>query len=243
MKKILFQSLVFLALSLNPANANQTRIVAEVFTAQTGTCFYQPQGDQEIKNILSEHPDTLVLTCLDSYVTEPLLKPDEKEAFGGYCLKRKVEYGGFKEIYTFNIPMVIVNGIYDLNAAYPAQIPTGIAMASQYTTIIPFDITSSDNGLQASIPALPEGLDAKGHYMIRLVAYRPETATNPEGLMDLVNPVTAVREIGPWNGQAESLFIPTKDLENRGFAVLIQQEPYGAIIAAGRVENPYKEPL
>lgn len=226
-----------LAVLLVPGAALAGTLVAEVFTAQTSTCAYQPQGDQEIKDILAQYPDVLVITCHDSYLAEPDLTPGEKEAFGGYCSKRKVEYAGFHAIYTFNIPLVMVNGHYDLNASYPGQIPAGIAMARQNTQVVAFEVSASDNNmLQASLPSLPEG-SAGGHYAIRLVAYRPETDTRPEDLMGIVNPITAVRELGAWDGRAQSLSVPIDGLEKRAFAVIVQENVYGPIIAAGKIEK------
>lgn len=245
MKKYILPALLITGITaILPALADETQplsAVAEVFTAATSTCDYQPQGDQEIKDILAKTPDVLVLTCHDAYITEPKLSAEEEQAYKGYCVKRKVEYAGAHDIYTFNIPMVMVNGRYDLNAAYPPQIHTGIAMARSLSQIRPVILFLDDNktlhfDFSPEIALAAQALG--GTYKARLFAYRPETEFRSTDLMSIVNPVTAVRDLGYWDKTPQSYAIPLKGLEPRGLAVILQQEPYGDIIAAGRTEPP-----
>lgn len=216
-----------------------TAVVAEIFNAATGECAYQPQGEQEINDILARTPDVLVLTCHDSYIKEPHLSGGEQEAYSGYCLKRRVEYAGAHNIFTFNIPMMVVNGQYDLNAAYPLQIPTGITMAHSFAEIQPIELSlTGDEVLHFALsPETAAAAEkAGGEYKTRLVAYRPETEFRESELMNVVNPITSVRDLGVWDKHPQSFSVPLTGLDRGALAVILQQEPYGQIIAAGRIQ-------
>lgn len=223
------------------AEAVPISAVAEVFIDSKNSCGYNETGEAELKNIEASAPDVLVLTCQDRYVKEPKLLKDEQEAYGGYCLKRKVEYAGAHNMHAFNIAMVVVNGRYDLNAAYPAQIPAGVKMARSFSELGPIALSLTQQGALSYTfsPEIENTARALGgDYKAMLVAYRPEVELKEGDLRSVVNPVTAVRDLGAWDKNPQSFSIPLAGLEHGELAVLLQQQPYGPIIAAGRIEYP-----
>ncbi|MCD8566392.1 MAG: DUF1223 domain-containing protein [Alphaproteobacteria bacterium] len=231
-------------ISAFPAFAEESPAVSavvEIFTDTKDSCGYDDNGEQAIKDIQQEAPDVLVLTCHDAYVQEPQLPSEEDEAYGGYCRKRKVEYAGDHKLYTFNIPMVMINGRYDMNAGYPSQIPAGINMALSFSEIKPISLSLTEDGmLTYTLSSDVESSAQKigGDYKIMLVAYRTETDLRDGDMRSVINPVTAVRDLGMWNKQPQNFSIPVTGLEHGDLAILVQQKLYGPIIAAGRISYP-----
>lgn len=222
-----------------PAQSRTHSAVAELFTEETNSCSLSGQGLYAFNDVMADFPHILTLSCNDQYIEPSLLSPapspEEMEAYGGHCKKRKVEYAGMHGIYIFNIPLAMVNGRYNLNANYPAQITTGLKMADQLSEIETIDLDYTENSLKITIPEITLAAP-DAHYTLSLIAFRPETDFTQSSITGVINPITAVKNLGEWSHNAITISAPLDNMEKRAFAVILQQENYGDILAAGSIE-------
>lgn len=214
------------------------RAVAEAFSQKTGTtCVYDPALDSNFKDVFVQYPDILALTCYDPILKKPLVSQEETRIFGGFCGYRKIEYEGHQNILYTSAPMVMINGVYDVNLRYAGQLKPALAMASALSEIQSLDVRMEEGHLNVSVNPVLYNYAPEDRYTVWLVTYKKGVFPNPDEVITAVNPIISMTELGKWQGAAQNFSVSLKDIEAENIAVFVQKDLLGKIIAAGRIER------
>lgn len=224
-------------------------VVVELFTSQG--CSSCPPADALLKK-LAGRPDVLALALHVDYWDyigwkDTFANPAYTRRQKGYA-----HVGGRKMIYT---PQMIVMGHRDVSGADAMGITD--AIASHQTDPRPVALEIQRNGEQLSLSISPRVSLPQIPVSIHLVRYSPlQTVQITRGELtghsiEYANIVQDLQQVGTWDGQdALEMVIDLPDarqdaltgdltgstLAEQQTAVLIQQAPFGPILAAAWVE-------
>jgi hypothetical protein len=204
-----------------------TPVVLELFTSQE--CTFCPQADV-LMGQMSQQEGLIVLSCHVDYFSRTPQSLGQR-----FCTERQDTYNrqiGSGPRYT---PQLIVNGALDV-IGYDAGRVAKAVMKARETPIEKMTILPAmPNGFSIGLPDIQ-----KGAYTISLLMVdRPREIVETQGAQSgrtqtYYNVVSGLKNLGAWDGVQKTLdldlsFTP----ENQGFAVLVQDEKTGHIMAAG----------
>jgi len=215
--------------------ASQQPIVVELFTSQS--CSSCPPADQVLAE-LAVHDQVIAIGCHVTYWDHLQWKDTLSQAF---CTDRQRAYAaafGNPQVYT---PQMVINGEVEFvgsNRSRAAQ-----AITTPDHAVQPLKLTlTSDTVLTLTLPdlavkAAPQTLwlmQYQNHHSQRMKA-----GENRGKTVAYTNPAQALKKVGAWSGDAQTLDIPIPKSWPKpnlgGYIVLAQTNGFGAIVAAGKV--------
>lgn len=222
----------FAALAQQQDQTTRDPVVVELFTSQG--CSSCPPADALLHQ-LAQRPDVLALALHVDYWDyigwkDTFASPAHTRRQKGYA-----HVGGRKMIYT---PQMIVMGHQDISGADGMGIADAIKKHQVEPRPVALDLQRSGNRLTISVsPRSPLG---ELPVSIQIVRYTPkETVEITRGelrghRLDYANIVRDVEQVGVWDGRGNMQVTVDLDTEAET-AVLVQQAPFGPILAAARV--------
>lgn len=207
-------------------------VVVEAFI--NTSCGVDVAKDVEFEKIWNEHPEALILTCHDGFLNEAYKV--QSNDFLEPCSRRKYSYSSAHDLEAVSKSLVMVNGRYPANYAYPGVTESAIVMADALDHVETIVMAREDEALNIEFPALhsedPLDLD------VFLYIYAPEVAEDEETGMRVINPVYLMEVLEPWDGGARTVSqgIP-EDIEGLSAVIIAQDRDFGGIRAAGYIQN------
>lgn len=206
-------------------------VVLEMFTSQG--CSSCPPADR-LAELLNQRDNIYILSCHVTYWDYI----GWKDTLGlEECNKRQRQYShvsGSSRVYT---PQALINGTHDVVGSRKATLFRAIETAQNNNSVRTIDVTRNGNQLTLTLP----DFGASSNHMIRFFMIKKSETTpigrgeNRNETVTYVQNVIDIRNMGTWNGQAETRIL---DLPNNGTAdeaiVLVNQNGYGPTTAVGR---------
>jgi len=235
MRLISLSSLIFSAICAvsSPVAAEPTPVVVELFTSQG--CSSCPPADELVKR-LSEREDILPLAFHVDYWdyigwADIFADPAHTDRQRGYA-----QVGGRNMIYT---PQMIVMGREDVVGADVMEVSEVLGSYVGQKPKMHLTVARDSETLAVRALELPDGMS--GQFRVQLVRYMPlkrveikrgELAGNT---VDYANIVESVQVLTDWTG-AEPLELSVALPGDLPAAVLVQEWPFGPILAAARAD-------
>lgn len=208
-------------------------VVVELFTSQG--CSSCPPADALLKQ-LAPRSDVIALALHVDYWDyigwkDIFASPVNTNRQKGYA-----HTAGRRMIYT---PQMIVMGQHDISGSDAMGISKAIATSQSEPRPVALDVQERDGQITISVSprvALPEG-----PIIVQLLRYTPaQTVDITRGelaghRMEYANIVNDLQQVAVWDGQQDGAFSLSYDGDSPA-AVVVQQAPFGAILAAARVE-------
>lgn len=197
-----------------PAHAEGPMVV-ELFASKN--CRACPAAYKTLKAVEAEQGDkVLVLTWAVDYWDylggkEGMALPESKERQRAY-----VDHFSLRGPYT---PQTVYNGLEQTAGNKPAKVGAALMKAEMAA---PVDVHLQRSGKRVTLTGQPGGLAD-----IWWVSYL-ETADNKT---PMPNPVTSVRQIGPWLGGKAEIELPACE---SGCALIVQEAGMGRVLASMR---------
>ena len=197
-----------------PAHAEGPMVV-ELFASKN--CRACPAAYKTLKAVEAEQGDkVLVLTWAVDYWDylggkEGMALPESKERQRAY-----VDHFSLRGPYT---PQTVYNGLEQTAGNKPAKVGAALMKAEMAS---PVDVHLQRSGKRVTLTGQPGGLAD-----IWWVSYL-ETADNKT---PMPNPVTSVRQIGPWLGGKAEIELPACE---SGCALIVQEAGMGRVLASMR---------
>jgi len=235
MRFISLSSLIFSAICAvsGPATAEPSPVVVELFTSQG--CSSCPPADELLKR-LATREDVLPLAYHVDYWdyigwADAFADPAHTVRQRGYA-----QVGGRNMIYT---PQMIIMGREDVVGADAMQLSEVLGTYAGHKPKVNLSVLVRGEQISITVPKQPE---RRGDVMrVQLVRYTPlrrvdikrgELAGNT---LDYANVVESVQVLADWDG-ADPLDLSVELPDDLPAAVLVQQWPFGPILAAARAE-------
>lgn len=224
--------MVFLSARNSMASAKdpENYIVVELYTSQgCSTC---PAADRILKS-LSKHENIIALGFHVTYWDHIGWKDTLSREF---CEIRQHGYADVfrnRSIYT---PQMIVNGRLELVGTRPQEVKQALSIAGK-KPIHALGVQKQGRNIVVSLPKIENG-----PYRLWAFGYKKgltqdiERGENYGKTIEYVNAVLMYENLGGWDGSAKSFGFELKDSEIDGIAVLAQNNGYGPVIAAGKLE-------
>ncbi len=220
----------FALLSAVSARADRL-VVVELFTSQG--CSSCPPADALLGE-LTERDEVLPLALHVDYWDyigwkDKFADPEHTERQKGYA-----RVAGSRSIYT---PQMIVGGKDHVVGYKPMKLAMLIDRHGE--TPEPVDVEATRNGQTITVKLRAES-PLPGRYDVVLVRYLPEESVNIRRgenagrTLSYHNIVTEMKTLDDWNGRGTETYSARVTGEGR-FAVLVQREDHGPIVAAARV--------
>ncbi len=186
-------------------------MLVELFSSKN--CRSCPAAHRNLAALSATRSDLLVLTWSVDYWDylggkDTMALPESKQRQRGY-----VEHFSLRGPYT---PQTVFAGSEHAPGNRSARVETALARAE---ALPPLPVTIAQQGGRTSLTGDPGGL-ADVWWVSYLTAADNET--------DMVNPVTSVRQIGPWLGGRADIDLP--DCES-GCALVVQEAGFGRVLA------------
>jgi hypothetical protein len=208
-------------------------VVVELFTSQG--CSSCPPADALLKQI-AQRPDVIALALHVDYWDyigwkDIFASPAYTNRQKGYA-----QVGGRKMIYT---PQMIVMGEQDVSGVDAMGLSE--AIAAYQIRSHPVAIELQRHGAQLTISLAPQIDLPLEPIAVQIVRYSPmETVDITRGELaghriDYANTVTDIQRIAIWDGQQPAAF-SVDHVSGQPAAVLIQQGPFGPVLAAAHVK-------
>ncbi|WP_020041922.1 DUF1223 domain-containing protein [Salipiger mucosus] len=223
---------VFLALAAAlPAQAQDRPVVVELFTSQG--CSSCPPADAILAE-LGQRDDVIPLALHVDYWdyigwTDGFAQPGFTKRQKGYARS-----AGRRSVYT---PQMVVDGRYDVVGSRPMKVVEAIRHAAAKPARAALDVTREGGELVVRAEPVSAPLP---ECVVHLVRYMPEERVSIEAGENAGHTMTythIVRDwtvLGRWDGKAPlELRVPVDGTEP--VVVLVQEQPYGAILAASRL--------
>lgn len=228
------------ALFAIPALAQENPVVIELFTSQG--CSSCPPADALLLE-LSARPDLLPLSLNVDYWDyngwpDTLARPEHALRQKAYQDRR-----GKMEVYT---PQLVVDGLADMPGGNREKVEAAIAARRQAVTARPaLAVSLEGENITISVAADASGKPHKATvwFIRKLSSATIEVGggENSGKAMTYINVVREMAPVGVWNGQALLLAVPRHDAMAKphdGYAVLLQEDGEGEILAATSVAEP-----
>ena len=212
--------------------AQDRTVVVELFTSQG--CSSCPPADTFLGE-LAERPDVLALSLHVDYWDylgwrDPFASPAITARQRGYAAEQ-----GTRSVFT---PQMIVDGRISAVGHRREDVFAAIAQAAAEEPRAVVELTEEGGRLAIRITPAREGLRGVVHF----ISYdHPKTQQITQGenrghTLSYTNVVTDWMTLGTWNGTEEVLTAPSPTM-GRGVAVIVQDGPVGAVLAAARLER------
>ncbi|OIQ42592.1 MAG: DUF1223 domain-containing protein [Roseobacter sp. MedPE-SW] len=207
-------------------------VVVELFTSQG--CSSCPPADALLKQ-MAQRPDVIALALHVDYWDyigwkDIFASPSNTNRQKGYA-----QVGGRKMIYT---PQMIVMGQQDVSGSDAMGLAKAISDFQSVPNPVALEVQRGNGRLMVSVAplvALPEA-----PVLIQMLGYTPlDTVNITRGELagheiEYSNIVKDLRELAIWDGQQSAVFETDFD-ETQPAVILVQQAPFGAILAASRI--------
>jgi len=215
------------------ATAQSGPVVVELFTSQG--CSSCPPADALLHR-LADRDDVLPLALHVDYWDyigwkDQFAKPEHTVRQKGYA-----HTAGRSMIYT---PQMVIMGQDDVVGADAMELSDAIAKHQRATPQV--RIKAVREGGKLTLTLLPLVDLPQENLMVQIVQFaRVKSVEITRGELaghqfNYSHVVEDWQQVGPWDGQAETVIeVPITDAQS--VAVLVQQDQYGAIIAAARVD-------
>lgn len=208
-------------------------VVVELFTSQG--CSYCPPADALLHK-LAKRDDVLPLALHVDYWDyigwkDQFAKPSYTKRQKGYA-----HVGGRQMIYT---PQMMIMGQDDVVGAHAAKVSGAIAKHQDQPR--PVSLVLDRRGEELMIQLQPRVQMPEGRLLVQLVRFTPErTVSITRGelagkTLTYANVVEDWQVAAEWDG-AEDLQLSVPLPGSQPAAVLVQEAPYGPIVAAARVD-------
>lgn len=216
-----------------PVHADPSPVVVELFTSQG--CSSCPPAD-ELLHRLAQREDVLALAYHVDYWdyigwADVFAAPEFTDRQRGYA-----HVGGRNMIYT---PQMIVMGREDVVGADAMQISEAMENYLGHKPRAKLSVTRSGSHLNISLPAMGEVADEE--MRVQLVRYMPLRRVDIKRgelaghTLDYANVVESHETLADWDGKA-ALDVSVTLPDDLPAAVLVQEWPFGPIVAAARAE-------
>jgi hypothetical protein len=217
------------------ANADETAtsttpVVVELFTSQG--CNACPPADAFLGELV-QRPDLIALSLHVDYWNyigwkDPFSSPE--------ATQRQRNYAGSLGLSSVYTPQMVIDGSFDAVGSNRAQVNEAIAAASQRTKIPVTIATSQTGGWLVTI----RDAEVDQPATVWLALYDRQHVTpvrhgeNAGKTLTNYNIVRAFRRIGRWDGAKLDLplDVGATDLNDRGFAVIVQTGDAGPVLGA-----------
>lgn len=208
-------------------------VVVELFTSQG--CSSCPPADALLKQ-LAQRPDVIALALHVDYWDyigwkDIFASPAHTNRQKGYA-----QVGGRKMIYT---PQMIVMGQQDVSGVDAMGLAE--AISSFQALPRPVSLGVQRQGGRLTVSVSPEKILQDTPIMIQILRYtRSESVDITRGELaghriDYANIVNDIRQVAVWDGQQAAAFTVEYD-GTQPAAILVQQGPFGAVLAAVRLQ-------
>lgn len=235
MRTFSLSSLIFAAVcaTTQPLVADPSPVVVELYTSQG--CSSCPPADELLKR-MAEREDVLPLAYHVDYWDyigweDAFAAPEYADRQRGYA-----HVAGRNMIYT---PQMIVMGREDVVGADAMLVSEALEHYYGHKPRVNLSVTRKGEALSIALPALP---DAKVETLrVQLVRYMPLRRVDIKRgelagqVLDYANVVESHEVLADWDG-AKPLQVDVTLPDALPAAVLVQEWPYGAIVAAARAE-------
>jgi hypothetical protein len=213
-----------------PARAGENPVVVELFTSQG--CASCPAADKILKEIAAQN-NVIALACHVTYWDYLGWRDTLSRDF---CTERQRGYAAQNPSHRVYTPQMLINGQGAFIGSRREQALRGIENARVHNQILPVSLNMKSAGtLTATLPALPAG-----RYTLRVFGYKrthQESITAGENRgrnVDYTNSILFQTLAEDWDGTPG-----TRDLDipqgqgTDNYAVLVQNDPFGPVVAAG----------
>ena len=221
----------FAGFSAAAATPSQPPVVIELFSSQA--CTYCPPADAFMAELVKQQ-GVIGLTCHVDYFD--VKKGSLAKRF---CTRRQSDYVRRMKLSSNYTPQMVVNGHIDVIGYETGKVSAAVLKA-RAEKILPLQITKkAENVYSFSLPSMHTG-DDPARIWVALFD-KPHNVTVAEGgnagkHITYHNIVSGLMDLGPWDGAMASRVVsPIMSASQAGFAVLVQEEKSGNIIAAGAV--------
>gem|GEM_PF-6662039 len=206
-----------------PVYAKNT-VVLELFTSQL--CQNASMGDDLFQEIVERDMDIIAVSChVQDFNVSDIEKDDLSKKF---CDERKRTYEKILLVRGASVPLMVVNGHYDMNGTRRSLVEAGIALARSEGGVQDIELRADQDHLEINLTAQ----DIQGNSDIWLFAYdhvqHAKETTYTHVAQHLVH-------IMSWDGEAQGLSFPLQDIKADGYTVLVQNDTQG-IVAAGTIK-------
>lgn len=237
MKLFLALATAFLFDASGIAQAEQTSdtlskpVVVELFTSQG--CSSCPPADALLKQ-LAQRPDVIALALHVDYWDYIGWKDIFASPFNTNRQKGYAQVAGRKMIYT---PQMIVMGQQDVSGSDAMGLAKAISTYQSVARPVALDVQHESGRLTVSVAPLQPLPETP--IVIQMLGYTPSDTVNiTRGELagheiEYSNIVKDFRQVAIWDGQQPAEFETGFD-ETQPAVILVQQAPFGAILAAAR---------
>jgi hypothetical protein len=224
-----------LALSLQPARAEQPMVVVELFTSQG--CNACPPADELLAR-LAKDPGIVALSLHVDYWDYL----GWRDRFGRpENTKRQKLYAKAHHARSIYTPQIIVQGRWRTVGSDEIEVLNAIAAARAQIVPVTRTLLTLPDRVELRIRPLAEVRFEKNG-VLHLVSYdRPQTVRIERGENEgreitYINVVRDWMQLGVWDGREEAVYSAPLPVMGQGVAVLLQDGTAGPILAAARVE-------
>jgi hypothetical protein len=224
------------------SKARPAPTVVELFTSQG--CSSCPPADALLGD-LARRPDVVALSFHVTY-WDRLGWPDPHATTWGTDRQRAyAQRMALSYVYT---PQMVIDGRTDVAGSRPAEVMAALeGSRAQASRRLPVRVSRRGNALAVTLAEAPEGGGGLHLFLLSLIPRTDNAVTRGENSgrhLAHVNVVRSLRDLGPWDGVAETREVSLTGVElaqDGGLAVLVQGwEPSGApgpVLGAGLLEE------
>jgi len=217
-----------------PSQIKNRPILVELFTAQG--CVNCPKANQFLDE-LSKDPNVITLSLAVDYWD--YLGWRDTYATSEFSQRQK-EYGEAVHSRRPFTPQIILDGKVSVRATRPSKVRKAIKELVKEQIAGPgISLVREGDNMRLDIAA---GEAPAGGALILIADYLPgteqvivEAGENMGKILDQVNMVTRMREVGRWNGEAMTLLIPA--VESGSCVAILQMPGPGKVLAATRLSG------
>ena len=230
--KRLLRAIALTSFFAMPAAAQDFPVVVELYTSQG--CSSCPPAD-EIMAEIAGRDDVIALSLHVDYWDyigwkDEFADPRNAKRQRGYAME-----AGRRSIYT---PEMIVNGVSDIVGAKPMKLATAIAQHKNDPQTIDLEMTRTGDVVLVEARQLTR---ASSDMVVHILRYQPEREANIKRgenagrTIRYANVTQDWKVLGAWDG-SKPLRIEADAPGKWPVVVLIQDNDYGPILAAGRLK-------
>jgi len=230
MRFFIFTFLALITL-LSQSRASDAPVVVELFTSQS--CSSCPAADVILKE-LADKPDIIALGCHVTYWDHLQWKDTLSQKF---CTERQRNYASSRSTQRVYTPQTVINGKVEFVGSRRSQIFDEIEKAQGALQPVGLSLKDPET-LQITLPDSPNTVNQ----LLWLFGYQKypkqdiRTGENRGKSLEYANAVVTIDFLGSWDGTGKTFDIPLpKNPGINGLALIVQQDSYGPIMAAGQI--------
>ncbi len=203
--------------------------VVELFTSQG--CSSCPPAD-EVLSELAKNPDIIALGFHVTYWDHLRWKDTLSQKFATDRQNGYSASAGSNKVFT---PQMIINGTHSFTGSDRAALDKAM---QESRAPVRLDLWKDGSFINVRLPSLQGAMPHVWFFALQSEHYQAIAAGENSGkTITYTNPVLAYRDLGEWNGQGKTISAALPKLENIGSVViLVQQNGYGPILAAGQLK-------